>query len=177
MHSTTPERTAGWLAPLLFAMLCAPAVQAQSAAPIELTAERAEVNQAEGVSTYRGNVVVTRGPMRMTGDVMVVHTDAQGQLARLEMQGAPATWRERRPGEPTRRAEAPRIVYYTADPERIVLSGGGRLWQGENRVAGETITHYPAEGRTIADGDGTDGGRVSATVQPRSDADAEAPSQ
>ena len=138
MHSTTPERTAGWLAPLLFAMLCAPAVQAQSAAPIELTAERAEVNQAEGVSTYRGNVVVTRGPMRMTGDVMVVHTDAQGQLARLEMQGTPATWRERfhRLG-PLRlagpcylRGWSPHVPWRHHRPHRPC--GGGWLGDGES---------------------------------------------
>jgi len=139
---------------------------AQNQAPIELSADRAEVNNNTGVSRYFGSVILTRGPMRLTGEVMHVYTDANGELERIEVDGTPATYRERQPEAPTRHAEAPRMEYYASAPERIVLLNGGHLWQGDNNVRGQTITHYPAQARTIADGDGQNNNRVNVTVYP-----------
>lgn len=139
---------------------------AQNQAPIELSADRAEVDNNAGVSRYFGNVVLTRGPMRLTGEVMHVYTNADRELQRIEIDGTPATYRERQPEAPTRHAEAPRMEYYASGPERIILLNGGHLWQGENNVRGQTITHYPAQARTIADGNGQADNRVNVTVYP-----------
>ena len=38
--------------------------------PIEVEADSAELDDAKKISIYRGNVVVTQGTIRMTGDVM-----------------------------------------------------------------------------------------------------------
>ena len=139
---------------------------AQNPSPIELSADRAEVDNNTGVSRYFGNVVLTRGPMRLTGEVMHVYTDANRELQRIEIDGSPATYRERQPEAPTRHAQAPRMEYYASGPERIILLNGGHLWQGDNDVRGQTITHYPAQARTIADGDGQADNRVNVTVYP-----------
>lgn len=139
---------------------------AQNQAPVELSADRAEVDNNAGVSRYFGNVVLTRGPMRLTGEVMHVYTNANRELQRIEIDGTPATYRERQPEAPTRHAEAPRMEYYASGPERIVLLNGGHLWQGENNVRGQTITHYPAQARTIANGNGQADNRVNVTVYP-----------
>ncbi len=160
MRLTTPKT---WLLSLL---LLPGMAWAQTDGPIALSADSAEVNEAEGVSLYRGNVVLTRGDMRITGDLMRVFTDTERQLQRIEVEGTPATWQQTLPEADPRQAEAPRMDYYASGPERVILREGGRLWQGDNTVSGTTITHYPAEARTVAEGEGGDDGRVSATVYP-----------
>ena len=154
-----------------------PAAQAQTqapastpaGAPVELAADSAEVDDDRGVSTYRGDVVLTRGTLRITGDQMRVFTNTERQLQRIVVDGTPATYREVRPDAPARRAEAPRMEYYASGPERLVLLEGGRLWQGDDSVTGQTITHYPAENRTVADGAGGGDGRVNVRVLPAPD--------
>lgn len=141
------------------------------AAPVELAADSAEVDDATGVSVYRGDVVLTRGALRITGDLMRVFTDADRQLQRVVVEGAPARYRETLPDAAARHAEAPRMEYYASGPERLVLLEGGRLWQGDNTVTGETITHYPAEDRTVADSGGGEQGRVNVRVLPAPEGD------
>ncbi len=139
------------------------------APPVELSADSAEVNDASGISIYRGNVVLTRGRMKITGATMTVITNETRALERIVVEGSPAVYTETLPEAPTRQAEAPRMEYYASGPERIVLLQGGRLWQGDNEVLGETITHYPGEQRTIAEGGASADDRVNVTVYPESD--------
>lgn len=156
----------------LLAFLTAPFLLTQPAAdprgPVQLEADSAEVDDAQGISIYRGNVILTRDDTRITGSVMWVYTDANRDLQRIEVEGEPATYRDiPLDGGNPRNAESPRMEYYASGPERIVLLSGGRLWQGDNEVTGETITHFVAEGRTVADGATADGtGRVNVTVFP-----------
>ena len=138
---------------------------------VELAADSAEVDDANGVSMYRGDVVLTRGALRITGELMRVFTDADRQLERVVVEGTPATYRETLPDAAPRRAEAPRMEYYARGPERLVLLEGGELRQGDNTVTGQTITHYPAENRTVADGDGDGDGRVNVRVLPAPEGD------
>lgn len=155
-----------WLAPVL--MMLAWPVSAQEDA-IELSADTAEVRDAEGISIYRGNVVLTRGDQRITGDLMRVYNDDERQLERIEVEGTPATYRETLPEAPPRRAEAPRMAYFASGPERLILRGGGQLWQADNEVTGSVITHYPGEARTVAEGDEGADERVNVTVYPEDD--------
>ncbi len=151
------------------ALAVAQGTEQPPAPPVQLSADSAEVNDATGVSVYRGNVVLTRGRMEITGATMTVITDETRALERIVVEGSPAIYVETLPDAPTRQAEAPRMEYYASGPERIVLLQGGRLWQGDNEVLGETITHYPGEQRTIADGGTRADGRVNVTVYPESD--------
>jgi len=141
-------------------------LSAQTEGPIELSADRAEVNDATGISRYFGNVILTRDNLKITGETLFVYTNEARELRRIEVRGTPATFLERLPNAEDRQAEAPQMEYYASGPERIVLLDGGHLWQGDNRVRGETITHYPAEGKTLADTDTASDDRVEVTVFP-----------
>lgn len=140
-----------------------------TAPPVEIVADSAEVDDAEGVSVYRGDVVLTRGTLRIKGDVMHVYANDGGQLERATVDGEPATYRQTLDDSANRRAEAPRMEYFAAGPERLVLRRGGRLWQGDNIVTGRVITHYPQEDRTVAERGGDDDERVNVSVTPASD--------
>lgn len=140
-----------------------------SAPPVELVADSAEVDDAQGISVYRGEVVLTRGRLRIEGDVMHVYADDDGRLERVTVDGAPATYRETLADAATRHAEAPRMEYFAIGPERLILRQGGRLWQGDNTVTGRVITHYPQAGRTVAESGDDDAERVNVTVTPATD--------
>ena len=141
-----------------------------STAPaVDLVADSAEVDDAEGISIYRGDVVLTRGTLRIGGDVMHVYANDDGQLERVTVDGAPATYRQTLADAATRHAEAPRMEYFAAGPERLILRQGGRLWQGDNTVTGQVITHYPQDDRTVAERGDDDDERVKVSVTPASD--------
>ena len=62
-----------------------------------------------------------------------------------------------------REARAAHAVFYNLE-QRIVLSGGAELEQGENTLKGETVTIYLRENRSVVTG-GKDG-RVRAVLHP-----------
>jgi len=163
-HARLSRWRPGWLIPGLALLLTAAATPAQQPVPIELSADRAEINDQQGTGVYRGNVVLIRGQTRLTGSVMRTFTDEARRLQRVEIEGSPARYRALQPQGPPRRAEAPRMEYYAVAPERLVLLGGGRVWEGENSVTGKVITYYPDSQRTVADGE--DQGRVKVRVFP-----------
>jgi len=161
MHATR------WLlAAALLGLLATPAA-AQEQGPVRLSADRAEVDNRSGTSIYRGDVVLTRDGARITGDVMWVYTNAQRELERVEVEGEPATYRQQPEGDGQLvEAEAPRMEYYASGPERVRLLQGGRLWQGENEVRGQTITYFVADERVEAEGGAGGDDRIEVTVSP-----------
>ncbi|MFO7858274.1 MAG: lipopolysaccharide transport periplasmic protein LptA [Ectothiorhodospiraceae bacterium] len=161
-------------AALAVAWLAAPA-GAPAAEPIQLDADEAEIDNASGVSVYTGNVVLTRGGRRITGDRMTVHLreDRSDQtLDHVVVEGEPAVYRhtgteERRPVE----AEAPRMEYYAGNPERVILLQGGTLTQGRNTFSGRRIDYNVTADAVDATSDGDRDGqgdtdRVRATFYP-----------
>lgn len=144
--------------------------RAVAAQPINLDADRAEINNATGVSVYTGDVVLTRGGRRITGDRMTVHLASEGDERTLDhvvVEGAPAVYSH--DGTPDRRAveaEAPRMEYYAGGPERVILLEGARLTQGRNTFTGERITYRVAADQVDAAGSEESGRRVQITLFP-----------
>ena len=64
-----------------------------------------------------------------------------------------------------REARSPKAVFHNLE-QRIVLSGGATLRQGQNTVQGETLTIFLRENRSLVTG-GKDGGRVRAVINPK----------
>lgn len=122
--------------------LPAPALDRDRAEPVELSAERAEMNNATGVGVYTGDVVLTQGTMRITADKMTVHTTPSGELARVIAEGDDATFRQLPEGQRDYvHARAPYMEYQPQAPGHVVLRGGAVLTQGKNRFAGDVIRY------------------------------------
>ena len=62
--------------------------------PIEVEADAGELDDINNITIYTGDVVVTRGSIRMTGDKMTVHYDENDDIETLIMDGRPATYRQ-----------------------------------------------------------------------------------
>jgi lipopolysaccharide export system protein LptA len=80
--------------------------------PIEIEADSADLDDEKGVTIYRGNVILTQGSVRMTGDTMTVYFKDR-ELDILIMEGKPARYRQLPDdSEIYDEAEALRMEYY-----------------------------------------------------------------
>lgn len=62
--------------------------------PIEVESDTAELDDIKNKSVYTGNVILTQGTIRMTGDKMTVYHTEDDELDTLIMEGDPATYRQ-----------------------------------------------------------------------------------
>jgi len=137
--------------------------------PIELNADQAEMDGRTGVGVYTGNVIMTQGERRITGDRMTVHTVNGRELDYVEVDGQPATWRTLpEGGGEVVRGQAPRLEYHTRGPERVLMLQGGRVEQGRNVFTGETMEYNLENERMKASGRDQDE-RIRITLFPEED--------
>ncbi|MFQ5659693.1 MAG: lipopolysaccharide transport periplasmic protein LptA [Gammaproteobacteria bacterium] len=61
---------------------------------IEIEADAGELDDIKNITIYTGNVIVTRGSIRMTGDKMTVYYNEDDDIDTLIMEGKPATYRQ-----------------------------------------------------------------------------------
>lgn len=127
-------------------------------APVEITADRLEADQAAGRALFTGNVVVTQGPLRLTApQVEVVYAgDGSGAMDRAVATGGVTMTS----GDDA--AEGQEAVYTIAEGI-IVLTGDVLLTQGPQTLAGQRFT------ADLDDGTGVMEGRVAVVIPPRAD--------
>ncbi|HLV17730.1 MAG TPA: lipopolysaccharide transport periplasmic protein LptA [Pseudomonas sp.] len=138
--------------------------------PIHVQADSAELDDRQGKAVYRGDVIITQGTLKITGNVVTVTRNAQGDIDTFTAEGRPAYY-EQQPeaGESLVHAYGRTIQYFAGD-ERIVLTGQARVvrdgntFEGE-RIVYETRTQVVNAGRV--DGSGTSRSRVDMVIQPR----------
>ena len=127
-----------------------------STLPVEITADKLNVDQADGSATFVGNVLIGQGNMRLSaGKVRVEYTtgaDTTGEISRLLasegvtlVNGAEA-------------AES-REAIYTISSGVIVMTGDVVLTQGQNALSSEKMTV------NLQTGTGTMDGRVKSIIQ------------
>jgi lipopolysaccharide export system protein LptA len=136
--------------------------------PIEIEADRAELDDATGRAVYSGSVRLDQGTLRVTADRLEIQTD-RARVTRITAEGAedgePARYRQiPREGEQPVRASADTIVYDTTT-ETIELSGDARLEQAEDRFEGDRIS-YDLRTRKVAAEAGRSGAPVRMVIEP-----------
>ena len=151
--------------------------------PIEIEADSAEADDAKGVTIYRGDVIITQGTLRITGDQVTIHYDASNDFEKMITLGTPARFRQLPDGKKDEEgnyqsARASRMEYYK-QKDTIVLLGNAVYGQGGDRVAADRIDYDSKNGRMKArtmtaskkTGSGASApekkGRVRITIQPK----------
>ena len=155
----------GWPLVPVFALLGAQAALGQGAglslkghdsnAPVDVAADRIEVQDRANRAIFSGSVVVRQGNMTMNATrLIVVYAGSQNvQIQRLEASGG-VTMRT-----PTETARSSFGIYDV--PRRIVtMIGGVTLDQGANHVQGGRLVLDLDSHRAVMDG-GAQAGRVS----------------
>ncbi|HER62648.1 MAG TPA: lipopolysaccharide transport periplasmic protein LptA [Desulfobacteraceae bacterium] len=146
--------------------------------PIHIEADRMVSQEQDNTVIFSGNVDARQGELLIRTDEMTVYyiedetgsekkatSEVHKLICRGNVQISQGDWL----------GTGERMDYFARD-RKVILSGNAKGWQGQNMVAGKTITYFLDEGRSIvespvaADGETGDGestkGRVKAVIHP-----------
>ncbi len=125
-------------------------------APVEVSADSLQVDQATGQATLTGNVVIAQGELRLSADLVTVEYAIAGTTRSIERLNASGNVIIVA-GEDA--AEGQEAVY-TLGTSDIQLSGDVVVMQAGNTLAGDALAI------NLESGAGTVTGRVRTTLQP-----------
>lgn len=151
---------------LMAAALPLLAADADRKRPIYLEADRVEIDDESGISTYSGDVRIVQGSMELNASKVVLYLEKR-EPTRYVATGAPARFTERpEDADEDLIATAPTIEYRVREDE-LHLLGGGEVNQGPNTFTGETIVYLVNQNQIRATGGGSgSGSRVTMTIEP-----------
>ena len=144
------------------------AAEADRKRPIYLEADRVEIDDESGISTYSGDVRIVQGSMELNASKVVLYLEKR-ETTRYVATGTPARFKERpEDADDDLVATAPTIEYRVRVDE-LHLLGGGEVSQGPNTFTGETIVYLVNQNQIRATGGS--GSRVTMTIEPEADAE------
>lgn len=129
------------------------ALPADREQPIQLSADAGTYDEKSGTMTYRGNVVVIQGHLRIQADLLQITRDAEGNLARATATGKPARFQDL-PDEKRGlvQGEAEEVVYEPRDG-RVQLTRKAKLKQDTSSFQGASIRYDLNKRQIDAEGD------------------------
>ncbi len=167
MTSKNRELLLALLAALTLLPGAAWALKSDREKPVHIEADDVELDDKRGISVYRGDVVITQGTMRITGDRVTVYTTPGGDLDHAVSVGKPATYKQRPDNKPDDVHARSSTMEYFAAKDTVTLTGDAHLRQGPNTFDSEKIIYDVANDHVDA-GKQTGGDRVRITIHPES---------
>lgn len=161
-----PSHNRAWLAALcLLIPVAAQALSTDRDQPINIQADRVNLQEKRGYSEYLGDVEMTQGSMVLKADRVTIY-QRDGHLQKVQASGNPAHFSQLPDGGETRIQAQAHEIDYDAITGRLVLTGKARVVQGANTFAGARIDYDTRHATVSASKGGTGQGRVHATIQP-----------
>lgn len=142
------------------------ALTSDSEQPIEISADKVQIDNAKGESIYSGNVELLQGSLRMTGSKLVVKTSPSGDLTKADIYGSPATLTKQPENKELIDAKAEHIEINYDNNQEVTLNKNALLIQGSNKFYGDTIKYLVATDQVIADSQKDS--RVKVVISPKS---------
>ena len=166
LHIAMSRCTSLFLTVLLAMPLCAHAVESERRLPVNLRADRIDVDQKRGISLYRGHVVFSQGTLRLTAARAEVQNRAN-DIETVTAEGKPVTFRHRPEGlAEFIEGEAGRAVYH-APTRRVDLYGEVQVKRGRDLFR-SAVLHYDIENQSMI-AESANGRPVYAALVPRTD--------
>ncbi|WP_157960392.1 lipopolysaccharide transport periplasmic protein LptA [Marinimicrobium alkaliphilum] len=168
-------RSPQWLLALVLSLpLVASALPDDREQPIHIEADRAELDQRRGITTYEGDVRMRQGSMRIEADKVIIHTNEANDVERVEAHGSPAHLQQRRdPERGPMHARADAIDYDVAR-EQVLLLRNASLEQDGSTMSGNRINYNMLEDLVNITGErDSDSPRVEMVIPPRTRTPAE----
>ena len=129
------------------------ALSTDSQQPIEIEADFAELDDQEGRTIYVGNVIVTQGSIKMTGDKLKVLFNEDRDLEHVHMEGRPAYFKQTPDGGKEDVEGEGLIIEYHAKKSLLHLIQKAKLTQGNRLFTGDRINYDSA--KSVITGRGT----------------------
>ena len=156
---------------LLTLCLCALSTQAfalksDQDQPIDITADRLEINDAKKFSTYTGNVTLKQGSLDIKADTLILYFDDSNELDYMEMTGTPARLKQLNDQQKIMRGSAQKIIYEDKK-SLITLTDDAVFSTGTDKISSHFI-QVNSENEHIKAGKDDKKHRVHIKIQPRS---------
>ncbi len=133
--------------------------------PIQLEAERGQLDQKTGTSIYEGNVIITQGTLRLHADTATIYTK-DGNFQRIETVGKPATWRYKMAPDKEEVNGSGLHIDYDATKNLLTMSGNAKITQGSDVFTGDYM-EYETQTEVVR-AKGENGNHIQITIQPKS---------
>jgi len=108
-------------------------------APLHIEADQLEMRENDSVSIYTGNVKITKGSMKITGDKIIIK-NKDGNLHNVHIDGKPATFYQLNDLEEEISAES-NFMDYKAETGILELKEKALLLKNKNRFSSEHIIY------------------------------------
>lgn len=174
MISSVPAKAAIAGLGLLLLGLVTPvavALESDASAPIEIVADRLELDNRAGTAVYIGDVEMQQGSMKLTADRVEIERNEQGEVSLVTAIGEnERAYLEQKPApdDPIVRGWG-RTVIYHADQRRVELIDQAELHQGGDTFRGAYVEYF-LDRRQVQARSSTDSGereRVRMTLTPQ----------
>ena len=138
--------------------------------PIRIQADTATVDENDGASVYKGNVIIIQGTLQLTADEVEIFT-AENQVIQIIAKasneaGTLAQYQQQNnESKDLVRAEARKITYLVQE-DRLHLIGSAKLRQVGDVFTGELLFYDLGQGIVNLDSGGSDN-RVNMTITPK----------
>jgi lipopolysaccharide export system protein LptA len=117
------------------------ALTSDSEQPIQVEADFVELDEGTGITVYKGNVIVTQGSIRMTGDKLTINFTDDQDLKDAYLEGRPAYFKQRPENKDyDTEGEALQIEYHARE-SLLYLIEAAKLTQGQRLFSGHRITY------------------------------------
>ena len=150
--------------------------------PIHIQSDDAQLDDKQGVATYKGNVIITQGSMKITGNTVTITRNATGDVDVFTAVGNLAYY-EQKPAvdKPIVQAYGVTIQYFAAQ-DRIVLIDKAKVINDGNTSEGEKIVYDTVRqvvnaGRANGSKITTPRPRIDMVIQPKKKTDAQQKAQ
>ena len=138
--------------------------------PIKIQADTAMVNDTDGSSVYRGNVIITQGTLEVRADEVEISTadSVVIQIIAKTDKGSSmlAHYQQQTNAEKDMVIADARKITYLVQEKRLHLSGSARFQQINNVFTGELLYYDIGKG-IVSLNSGGGSGRVNITINPR----------
>lgn len=138
--------------------------------PIDIKADRVEINQREQTSHYHGNVRLEQGSLKIDADEVVVYMD-KGKLQKIIIIGKPARFEQQPENKQEVVTSQAEHMEYFAGEERLLLKRNAEVNQGPNHFRGDFIEYDTLTSSVKANKGQDSKSRVHAIIQPAEEKD------
>ncbi|MFW2371527.1 MAG: lipopolysaccharide transport periplasmic protein LptA [Gammaproteobacteria bacterium] len=163
------------LALLLSSPLMAKSSDAEQAMYIE--ADSVEIREQEGISIYKGNVIIKRGSTLIKGQLIHIY-QIDNVIDRIKAEGNPASFKQLNDQDQEILAQCLDMEYQNSEGI-LILKQEALLVQHNNRFTSEHIVYNTRKDIVQAGSESPDGKpgkqRVTITIQPEPDKQSEQP--
>lgn len=138
--------------------------------PINIEADSVRIDDVNGVSVYKGNVIYQQGTINLHADKVTIFTEAK-KLKKFIAEGTPVKYQQQFDGQAeVTRSESQKIEYFS-ESEQLVFHGNAHLWHDNNTFSGNVI-EFDIKNDLVNARKSTSGEeRVQVIIQPKDESD------